>query len=140
MKSQAGDACQPPESITNERFDLVFSNSVIEHVGGHRKRREFAYWVAMLGTHFWVQTPNRYFPIEPHFLFPGLQFLPGITGAKIARRWPLSGIHNRTVYDAAEAVLNVELLSATQFQHYFPEADLIRERYLGMTKSLVATR
>ncbi len=37
----------------------------------------------------WVQTPYRYFPIEPHWIFPGFQFLPLSARTEISRRWPL---------------------------------------------------
>lgn len=58
-------------------FDLVYSNSVIEHVGGHARSCDFAGMVKTLARRHWgVQTPYRYFSIEPHWLFPGLQFLP----------------------------------------------------------------
>ena len=33
----------------------------------------------------WVQTPYRYFPVEPHFLFPGFQFLPLTVRAVLMR-------------------------------------------------------
>src|SRR5215510_920706 len=85
-----GDACDPPALIRDTTFDLVYSNSVIEHVGGHARRCDFASVVHAMGTHHWVQTPYRYFPIEPHWLFPGLQFLPLRARAAAIRRWPLS--------------------------------------------------
>src|SRR5437762_2025209 len=51
-------------------FDVVFSNSVIEHVGGRDEQRRFAEEIQRVGKRYWVQAPNRYFPVEPHFLFP----------------------------------------------------------------------
>ncbi|MCZ9337441.1 class I SAM-dependent methyltransferase, partial [Streptomyces sp. TRM76130] len=41
-------------------YDLVFSNSVIEHVGGHGQRRRFAAAVESLAPRHWIQTPYRY--------------------------------------------------------------------------------
>ncbi len=51
-------------------FDIVFSNSVIEHVGDRANQKRFAEEVKRVGECYWVQTPNRHFPMEPHFLFP----------------------------------------------------------------------
>ena len=55
-------------------YDVVFSNSLLEHVGGHAQRAALAREVRSLAPRHWVQTPYRYFPLEPHWLFPGMQF------------------------------------------------------------------
>src|SRR5690349_17946278 len=70
-----GDACDLPSTILSRRYDLVYCNSVLEHVGGHERRMRLAEAVHKLAGSHWVQTPYRYFPIEPHFVAPGLQFL-----------------------------------------------------------------
>ena len=118
----------------------MFSNAVIEHVGGHLKRMDFADTVHSLGERHWVQTPYRYFPIEPHFLFPGFQFLPLNTRARILAHWPL--VHTRSSEQAnnVAAALDVELLSRTDMRYLFPQSELLVERFAGLAKSLVATR
>lgn len=137
-----GDACQAADALAkagvNTHFDVVFSNSLIEHVGGHARRAEFARQVHRLAPRHWVQTPYRYFPLEPHWLFPGMQFLPAAARVKIAMRWPL--VHTRPVDidQAREDVLWTELIGVTEMRAYFPMSSILRERLLGITKSLIA--
>lgn len=57
-------------------FDLVFSNSCIEHIGRFPEWRKMADGMRRVGSHYFLQTPNRHFPLEPHFMFPFFQFLP----------------------------------------------------------------
>src|SRR5947208_5184897 len=57
-------------------FDIVFSNSVIEHVGTREDQRLFANEVARVGRNYWIQTPNRRFPFEHHVMLPPIHFLP----------------------------------------------------------------
>ena len=64
-----GDACNVKE-FGDRRFDLVFSNSVIEHVGPAEKQVDFAREVRRLGKSYWVQTPSKWFPIEAHCGMP----------------------------------------------------------------------
>jgi hypothetical protein len=138
MRVVEADGCDPPDL---GRFDLVYCNSVIEHVGGHRRREQLADTVHQLADRHWVQTPYRYFPIEQHFLFPGLQFLPRGAQARLARRWPIGayrGLSGHAV--AVREVLKVDLLSVTEMRYYFPSSELRRERVCGLTKSLVAVR
>jgi hypothetical protein len=135
-----GDACNVPEWIRSQRFDLAYSNSVIEHLGGHQRRRLFALTVRSLAPRYWVQTPYRYFPIEPHFLFPGAQFLPPAGRAWIARHWRIAHVHDTDVNASMEAATGIELLALTQFQAYFPDAGIFVERFAGLVKSLVAIR
>jgi hypothetical protein len=134
-----GDACDPPPPVSDERFDLVYSNSVIEHVGGHRAREHFAEVVHCLGRHHWIQTPYRYFPLEPHWTFPGMQFAPVSARATISARWPLSWSREGTRRDHIGLVLDVDLLSETSLRYYFPRSEILRERIAGLTKSLIAT-
>jgi hypothetical protein len=135
-----GDACRLSADLACERFDLVMSNSLIEHVGGHRQRQLLADQIYRMDSHYWVQTPYRYFPIEPHYVFPLAQFLPPSGRTAIARHWPISGVRTASMADDLEAVLSIELLGARELRLYFPDCRLIRERILGLTKSIIAIR
>jgi hypothetical protein len=116
----------------DQEFDLVFSNSVIEHVGGIEDQATMAAEVRRVGRSYLVQTPNRYFPIEPHYLFPPYaQFWP--------RRWrkALARLVVRAWVDA-QPVDDIRLLNRNEMLRIFPEARLVRERFAGLTKSLTA--
>jgi hypothetical protein len=138
VRAVEGDACAPPPALAHDRFDLVFSNSVIGHVGGHRARTEFAASVHTMAGHHWVQTPYRYFPIDPCFVFPWRPLLPLRVQAAVARRWRMGHRKAGSHHDAVEFSLGVELLSETELAHYFPASEIWRERLGGLTKSIVA--
>jgi hypothetical protein len=137
MTSVVGDACDMPSGLPT--VDVVYSNSVIEHVGGHWRRQRFAEGIRGAADRYWVQTPYRYFPIEPHFLAPGLQHLPRAVQAQIVIRWPIGNY--AIVRDRATALrrlMGIELLSRSELAAYFPSATIERERLVGLTKSLIA--
>lgn len=134
-----GNACEPPPTITDEHFDLIYSNSVIEHVGDDAQRAAFARVVHELGSHHWVQTPNYYFPIEPHLLCPGLQFLPLSLAVPYARQWPLGNYgRGMTRARASEVLASIHLLRTSELQGYFPSSAIERERVGPFAKSLIA--
>jgi len=136
-----GDACAVTTLLPGRRFDLVYSNSMLEHVGGHDRRQQVADAIAALGDHHWIQTPYRYFPVEPHWWFPGFQFLPVAARAWVAAHWEVGPRTARGL--SPEAVLasvqSVELLSRTELAAYFPTSTILAERFAGLTKSIIAT-
>lgn len=137
-----GDACVAGDVLRSAgleaEFDLVYCNSVIEHVGGHAQRMRLALEARDLAPRHWVQTPYRYFPIEPHWVCPMMQFLPPAVAATVAYRWPLAHSRPATYEQARDEVLWTELQSVTQMRAYFPTSTILRERVVGVTKSLVA--
>jgi hypothetical protein len=135
-----GDACALPEKIASRHYDLAFSNSVIEHVGGHERRLRFAEAVRNLADAYWIQTPYRYFPVEPHYVAPGMQFVPFAIRQRYAHRWPLSHTRPADRQSALTNVLWVELIDKTQMRHYFPDSRILSERLLGLTKSIIAVK
>jgi len=140
IRTDRADACDLPDSIASRRYDLVFSNSVIEHVGGHIQRIKFAETVRHLAPRYWVQTPYRYFPIEPHWLFPGFQFLPLAVRGQISRYWPLVHTQPESRAEGVRSAMEIELLSQTEMAFYFPDAILRYEKVAGLIKSLIAVR
>lgn len=120
-------------------FDVVYSNSVIEHVGGAREQGEMAREIRRVGKRYFVQTPNYFFPIEPHFLVPGFQFLPLSLRARLLNRCDLGWSKREPDLASARAVVgSVTLLRRKEFARFFPDATIYDERYLGLTKSFIA--
>jgi hypothetical protein len=134
------DVTAPGTASDLGSYDLVFSNSTIEHVGGHSQRCRFADAVHALAPRHWVQTPYRYFPVEPHFVGPGFQFLPLAARARLVRRWPLTHSRPASKQEAMDAVIGIELLTRAEMRYLFPDSELLGEAFLGLTKSLTAVR
>ena len=125
-------------------FDVVFSNSVIEHVGDFADQGRMAREVQRVGRRYYVQTPNRYFPIEPHFFLPYFQFYPLSLRSWIFRHLSLSlgggtlGWQRVASRAAADRLAgSIRLLSARELRRLFPGGHIWRERVAGLTKSLV---
>ena len=124
--------------FAEKEFDLVFSNSCIEHVGGRSEWEKMASEIFRISDHFFVQTPNRYFPIEPHFLFPLFQFFPLKLRALLIRCfqlgfWPQGKSWEESIQIAKE----IELLSYKDLERLFPGAIIKSENFMGLTKSFM---
>ncbi len=132
-----GDArkmCQ----FKDREFDLAFSNSVIEHVGGMEDQRRMATEMQRIASHFFLQTPNRHFPIEPHFLFPFFQFLPVEVRVWLVSHLSLGWDRPHRITQrhlALEAVSSIRLLSRSELKRLFPTGRVVVERFVGLPKS-----
>lgn len=140
IEAVKGDACELPAIFRSEKFDLVYSNSLVEHVGGHANRLRLADSIHSLADRHWVQTPYRYFPIEPHWVFPGFQWLPYEVRVQISLRWHAGHVKTHSRTDAESLVDEIELIGISQMRNYFPNSTIWYERFLGLVKSLVAIK
>lgn len=131
-------ACDMP-MFSDAEFDVVFSNSVIEHVGDAPNQRAMANEIQRIGKRYYVQTPNRHFPIEPHYLFPFFQFMPVAIKTWLLMNLSIAWGGKIKDREAAIATANsVILLSGSDFASMFPKAEIYREKVLGLTKSYTA--
>jgi hypothetical protein len=139
IETVAGDATALP--FADNSFDLAFSNSVIEHVGSWEKQRDFAREARRVAPKLWIQTPARSFPVEPHMVAPFFHFLPQGWQHRLAR-WTPRALMTPNVQLAAlhETIETVRLLTYREFKQLFPDCSILRERFLGLTKSYVAVR
>jgi hypothetical protein len=138
FESIVGDA-RDLGAFGSDQIDVVYSNSVIEHVGTFDDQRRMANEVRRVAKRYFVQTPNAWFPIEPHFLVPGFQFMPIDMRAFLLRQSRLGWVpRERDRLRAKEVVSSVRLMAEREVIAVFPEAALYRERVLGMTKSIIA--
>lgn len=135
-----GNACAMPE-YGDHAFDLIHSNSVIEHVGQWPQMAAMAGEVRRLAPHYYLQTPNLWFPIEPHYrslffaLFPESSRARKLMKRKHGFRGPYADFG-----DAIADVQTVNLLDARGLTTLFPDGNLVRERFFGLTKSLTVIR
>ena len=143
IRQVAGDGRMLP--FGDQAFDIVFSNSVIEHVGDGLDQKRFASEVSRVGRYYWVQTPNRRFPVELHLMMPLIHYLPKPLQLGVVNRftvWELlvkPGEFERAAY--INHFLNeLRLLDPPALQALFPDAQIRSERTLGITKSLIAVR
>ena len=126
LRLRYGDATSLP--FVNESFDIVHSNSVIEHVGGWPEIQLMAKEVRRLAPAYFVQTPNYWFPLEPHYRLPFVQFIP---------EKPRKTLVNAL---GRECSMPIELLTKQQMRALFPDATIEIERFAGLPKSIYAIR
>jgi hypothetical protein len=140
IEPRAGDATNLSE-FPDGAFDVVFSNSVIEHLQTLDRQAAMAAEVKRLAPLYWVQTPNFWFPVEPHFLTPAWHWLP--VRARVAllrrRRWGWRG-PCPDPREAQELVREVRLMRGAELRRLFPDATLQPEHLGPLVKSFVAVR
>jgi hypothetical protein len=133
----AGDA--RALDFEDDALHLAFSNSVIEHLFTLDNQRLMAAEMQRVAPAYWVQTPNFWFPVEPHYLTLGWQWLPVKTRVEILRRRPVGQMGRCPDPAFAErTVREVRLLRRGELVRLFPGATLVPERFGGLVKSWTA--
>jgi hypothetical protein len=139
LRYATADATHMPQFADNS-FDVVFSNSVIEHVGLLPAQQAMAREVMRVGKCYFVQTPSKYFPLEPHFMVPFFQFLPRRMQRAMMLRFAMGNFHRFADAKRAEFFLDhYRLVSAGELAALFPGSTVHREQVCGLTKSVIAT-
>ncbi len=123
---------------SDDEFDIVFSNSTIEHLGEYEDQRRCADEIKRIGKRYFIQTPNKYFPIEPHFLYPFFQFYPKYFKALLVLYANIGWYPADTWEKAIGIVCSVKLLSKSKIRGLFLEAEIFEEKFFGITKSFIA--
>jgi hypothetical protein len=136
----AGDARNMPQFKDGE-FHLCFSNSVVEHVGTLGDQKRMADEVRRVAKGYFVQTPYRYFPLEPHFLVPGWVALPVWLRTALHQRMDLGWVKAEPDYLRARAdVEETRLISLKEYRMLFPDGNILLERIGPLIKSMIAVR
>jgi ubiquinone/menaquinone biosynthesis C-methylase UbiE len=134
-----GDARKLP--FPDNSFDVVYSNSVIEHLGSLEDQRRFAAECRRVGRSYFVQTPNQNFAVEPHLLTPCIHWLPRAWQSRLLRNFTLWGWITRPDEEArAKYLRTTRMLTRPEFQSLFPEAKIEEEYFLGLTKCFIAMK
>lgn len=138
IEEVVGNSCQMPE-YTDGQFDLVHSNSVIEHVGSYVNMLRFAEETQRVGRRYFIQTPNFGFPVEPHY---GRPFVHWRGDMHRIRKMHQSGIGyaRRTDLETACAAADLTTMVNRWFlSKLYPHGEMRAERVLGLfVKSWIA--
>jgi 2-polyprenyl-3-methyl-5-hydroxy-6-metoxy-1,4-benzoquinol methylase len=126
VKTLVFNGCALP--FRDKSFDVIYSNAVVEHLPDPEAQQRFAAEVVRVARGWFVTTPNLYYPIEPHYHLPLVQFLP--------QRWQRSLVRSlgRTPY------ANLNLLTKRQLHRLLPDGDVIGCRITFYSETLVAYR
>lgn len=141
IRYMQGDATRV--KFSDNAFDVVVSNSVVEHLGTWNAMIAFADETRRLAPVYYCQTPNFWFPVDPHYYrVPLFHWMPRPTQAWLFRSFKIAtGGRAPSVRKSYAMTDYARLLSKTQMQDLFPDAQMVPERVLGiLTKSWMAVR
>jgi hypothetical protein len=125
----------------DQAFDVCFSNSVIEHLGTLYDQVYMAREIRRVARGYFVQTPNKWFPIEPHFLIPFWQFWPAWLRARLLMRRNIGYVGQVQDYFLAKATVeSIRLLTKREMRWLFRDGEIFEEKLGPLTKSIVAWR
>jgi len=129
IKYVEGDACDMPNFKFGD-FDMVYSNSVIEHVGNIEKRTQFADEVKRLSNNYWIQTPCKGFPIEAHTGMPFWWYYPSWLKKYLINRWSIK------LPAWTEMVKTTTFVNKEELKTMLPNSD-IRTEWFIFPKSII---
>jgi hypothetical protein len=140
IRAFSGDARRL--EFADDSYDIVFSNSVIEHVGSLEDQQAFAREARRVGRKLWIQTPAWECPVEPHFLGLFIHWFPASWHAPLAGWTSLRGLTgSASTRDLTEIASSTRLLSKGEMTALFPDCRIWTERFFGIIpKSHVAIR
>jgi ubiquinone/menaquinone biosynthesis C-methylase UbiE len=130
------DGLNLPEG--DQSFDLVLSNSVLEHIPENYRIRVVSEMMRV-GKRGFVQTPALEFPVEPHFVLPFLHWLPKSIGRYFVKISPWAILAGRTSIQQDSYFSEVNLLSKRNLINLFPTKDIRAERFMGFPKAWLVT-
>ena len=122
----------------DDSFDLVVSNSLIEHVGQWADIKAACAEIRRVGKRGWVQTPSPMFPIEPHLLLPFIHWLSPDLQRAVLRYVPAKGIRTRQPGEIREVLERTSLISKAELRELFPGCAIHTEWFL-FPKSHIVT-
>lgn len=125
-------------NFRDKEFDIVFLNSAIEHLFNFENQRKMASEIRRVGKYYFVQTPNRYFPVEPHFLLPFFQFLPPNLKYWILTKTRLSRGKKWRIQKSKGYIEEIRLLTINEMRELFPSCKIYKEKFVGLNKSFTA--
>jgi hypothetical protein len=126
-------------TFPKRNFDIVFSNSVIEHLFSYENQQKMATNIMSVSKRVFIQTPNYYFPIEPHFMFPCFQYLSKKLKMYLVSHFSLGSYPVMSDDKVAEeAVEEIKLLRPKQMRLLFPTLNIGFEKLLFVNKSIIA--
>lgn len=127
--------------FVDREFDITFSNSVIEHVGDYEDQRKFADEARRVGVGVWIQTPARFFPVEPHFVAPFVHYVPAAWRPVLVKYLSLWSYTTRpSDRDIRSALGRVRLVTRREMQELFPDCVILTERFFLLPKAFIAFR
>lgn len=121
-------------NFQNNSFDIVHSNATIEHVGSYQNQISLIRETFRVSKKYvFIQTPNRFYPIDFHTTLPLIHWLPKNIHRKILKFLGLN-------FYASEENLN--LLSENDLKNICDELNLkkfkiIRHKLLFLTSNLI---
>jgi hypothetical protein len=135
-----GDGCNLAD-FRNNSYHIAHSNSVIEHVGDWSRMVEFSNELKRVAQKYFIQTPNYWFPIEPHCMTLFFHWLPKPIRIWLVMNFSL-GYRRKasSVDDAVRIVERARLLNKKMFRELFNDSKIFTERFVFMPKSLIAIR
>ncbi|MDP3876885.1 MAG: methyltransferase domain-containing protein [Methylobacter sp.] len=134
------DGCDLSE-FPDESFHIAHSNSVVEHVGDWVRMVQFTKEISRISKKYFVQTPNYWFPVEPHCMTPFFHWLPKPTRLWLVSHFQLGHWSKATSIDEAVRIVEgARLLNKKMFQGLFLDANLLTENLFFMPKSFIAIR
>jgi len=134
IKINIGSATDLSE-FKDHSIDLVHSNSVIEHLHNFENQKKMAQEVIRVGKKYIIQTPNKYFFIEPHYLLPFFGYLPKSVKYWILTKTKLSRLKKWDEKFAKQYIQEIRLISEKEMKILFPNSKIYFEKFLGMNKS-----